>query len=327
MKKLSKIEGVDSLSNSKFFEHEDIPTNIPLLNVAFSGRTDGGLTSGITMMAGESRTFKTGFLIQKALGFQAKYPDGVVVFYDTEFSPLEYWKNAGVDTDLVLHVPITTIEEMKHDMAKKLDDLETNGEEKILFLCDSVGGMASKKEVEDATTKEDQPVDMTRAKALNSLMRIITPKLNKLKLNFVFINSFYETMEMYSKRVYAGGKKVFLACDDVFFFSRSVDKDGKELKGYFFNLTVDKSRVIKEGSKFPIHITYEGGIDRYSGLYDLAKEAGYLAQSGPWIKIVDFETGELSKNVKKSDIPNEFYENLIKYEPFQQFLKDKYLLG
>ncbi len=324
MKKLSTIEGSDALSNSEFFKLNPIMTNIPLLNVAFSGEVDGGLTGGITMLAGESKSFKTGFLIQLALAFQKKHPEGVVVFYDCEFSPLEYWKKAGINMDLVLHSPITTVEEMKHDMAKVLDGIEPD--DKIMFVIDSVGGLASKKEAEDAVNRADMPVDMTRAKALNSFFRIITPQLNKMKIDLVLINSFYETMEMYSKRVYAGGKKVFLSCDDVWFISRSQQKEGKELIGYNFNLIIDKSRTIKEGSKFPISVTWEDGIDRYSGLYDLAKEFGALQVAGAWVKVVDFDTGEMSGNVRAKDIDWDFYEELLEHEPFREFLRCKYVL-
>ena len=324
MKKLSTIEGSNTLSKSKYFDREFTPTAIPLLNIAFSGKVDGGLSGGITMLAGESRTFKTGFLIQLGLAFQKKHPEGVIVFYDSEFSPIEYWEMAGIDTSMVLHTPVTTVEEMKHDMAKLLDDL--GEDDKIMFLCDSIGGLASKKEAEDAVEKDNSPVDMTRAKALNSLMRIITPQLNKLGIDFVFINSFYETMEMYAKRVYAGGKKTFLSCNNVWFISRSQDKDGKELMGFNFNLVVDKSRTIIEGSKFPINVTFEDGIDRYSGLYELAKEAGFLQPAGAWVKVADFETGELSGNVRRADIGEEFFEKLLVHEPFTEFLKNKYLL-
>lgn len=325
MKKMSTIEGTEVLTKSKYFDLKPIMTEIPLLNIAFSGELDGGLTGGITMLAGESKTFKTGFLIQLVKSFQTKHPNGVCVFYDSEFSPLDYWKRAGINMDLVLHTPITTVEQLKHDFAKQLDEI--SDDEKVMFVCDSIGGLASRKEAEDAVNRADMPVDMTRAKSINSLFRIITPQLNKLKIDFVLINSFYETMDMYPKRVYAGGKKVFLSCDDVFFISRSKQKDGKDLIGYNFILTADKSRTIIEGSKFPISVTYADGINRYSGLYELAKEAGLISVAGAWIKIVDFDTGELSNNIRAKDITDEYYESLLTYEPFKAFLRSKYQLS
>ena len=45
LKKNSTIKDTSILSQSKFFTKKDmIPTTIPVLNVALSGRLDGGLT-------------------------------------------------------------------------------------------------------------------------------------------------------------------------------------------------------------------------------------------------------------------------------------------
>jgi RecA/RadA recombinase len=325
MKKLSTIEGTDSLADSKFFKRTPIATAIPALNVALSGEMDGGMTGGIVMLAGESKSYKTGFLIQLVLAFQKKHPDGVCIFYDCEFSPMDYWENAGINMDLILHTPVVTVEQMKHDMAKHLDAITED--ENVMFAIDSIGGLASKKEAVDAVERSDMPVDMTRAKALNSFFRIITPQVNKLGIDVVLINSFYETMDMYPKRVYAGGKKVFLACNDVWFIRRVAIKDGKIILGYMFTLVADKSRTIKEASTFPIDITWDDGIEKYSCMYEWAKEFGALQIAGAWVKVMDLDTGELSGNVRAKAIGAEFYDKLMKHEAFKVFLRKKYVLN
>jgi hypothetical protein len=327
MKKLSTVVGSSALSKSDFFKYDVTPTAIPILNLAFGGSVFSGLTGGITMLAGESRTFKTGLLIQTVKAFQVKHKTGVCVFYDSEFSSLAYWVSAGIDMDRVLHTPVVTIDELKHDMAKLLDSIEP--EDKIMFVCDSIGGLASKKEAMDAIERADMPVDMTRAKTMNSLFRVVTPVLNKLKIDFVLINSFYETMDKYPTRVYAGGKKVFLSCDDVFFISRTkiTQKETKKLDGFTFTLIADKSRTVIEGSKFPISVTFAGGIDRYSGLYDLGKEFGFISVLGAWVKVMDFDSGEMSGNKRVKDITSDFYEALITNEKFTELASKKYKLN
>jgi RecA/RadA recombinase len=324
MKKNSTVQGADTLSESKYFKREPISTSIPLLNVAFSGDFNGGLSAGITMLAGESRSFKTGFLIQLALAFQTKHKEGIVLFYDSEYSSLEYWISAGIDMERVLHIPVETVEELKIDITQMMRDISED--EDVMVVIDSIGGLASNKEVNDALDGKST-ADMTRAKALNSLFRIITPMANKRNIPVVLINSFYETMELYAKRVYAGGKKVFLASDDVWFISRAQDKDGKELVGYNFNLNIDKSRTIREGSKFPINVTFADGIDKYSGIYELGKEFGAFQVAGAWVKIMDISTGELSGNVRANAIDDDYYESLIKHQPFIDFVKAKYVLN
>ena len=53
LKKNSKIKTSDVLSDSVFFsDKEMIPTEVPMINVALSGDPDGGLTPGLTVLAG-----------------------------------------------------------------------------------------------------------------------------------------------------------------------------------------------------------------------------------------------------------------------------------
>ena len=55
------------LSKSKFFTEKDmIQTPVPMVNVALSGRLNGGLTPGLTMWAGPSKNFKTAFSLLMA---------------------------------------------------------------------------------------------------------------------------------------------------------------------------------------------------------------------------------------------------------------------
>jgi len=51
LKKNSRIKETQVLSESKFFNKKDmIPTQVPMINVALSGRLDGGLTPGLTVL-------------------------------------------------------------------------------------------------------------------------------------------------------------------------------------------------------------------------------------------------------------------------------------
>ena len=60
LKKNSTIKDTAILTESKFFGVKDlIQTAVPALNVALSGRLDGGLTPGLTVFAGPSKHFKT----------------------------------------------------------------------------------------------------------------------------------------------------------------------------------------------------------------------------------------------------------------------------
>ena len=56
LKKNSKIKTTEVLADSKFFNEKDFtPTDVPMVNVALSGDADGGLSAGLTVLAGPLR--------------------------------------------------------------------------------------------------------------------------------------------------------------------------------------------------------------------------------------------------------------------------------
>lgn len=204
IKKASKIEFIDTLGNSEIFKNRSmVKTKVPLLNLALSGSFDGGLACGHTAIAGPSKHFKTSFALVAAAAYLDAYEDAVLIFYDTEFgSPQSYFEEFGIDTNRVIHIPITTVEQLKTDMVNQLEELKR--EDHVVFVIDSLGNIASKKELEDA--KDDKQVaDMTRAKAMKSLFRMITGNLSIKDIPLISINHTYDTMEMYSKKVVSGG--------------------------------------------------------------------------------------------------------------------------
>ena len=60
LKKAGSVKASSILSKSIFFvSKETIPTDLPILNVAFSGDIQGGLTAGVTIFAGQSKCYKS----------------------------------------------------------------------------------------------------------------------------------------------------------------------------------------------------------------------------------------------------------------------------
>jgi RecA/RadA recombinase len=162
------------LSESVFFNDLDqISTEVPMINAALSGDIEGGLTPGLLTLAGPSKHFKTSFALLLAASYLNKYKDAALLFYDSEFgSPQAYFKSFGIDTTRVLHSPITNIEELKFDIVQQLEGLDRK--DKVIIVIDSIGNVASKKELEDAISQKSV-ADMSRAKALKGLFRMTTP--------------------------------------------------------------------------------------------------------------------------------------------------------
>ena len=202
--KNSTIDYTSTLTESKIYTKKDmIQTSVPMINVALGGSIDGGLTPGLIMLAGPSKHFKTGFSLLLASAFLKKYEDGVVLFYDSEFgTPQSYFETFGIDLDSVIHTPITDVEELKHDIMKQLKDIERG--DKVFILVDSIGNLASKKEVEDALDGKSV-ADMTRAKQLKSLFRMVTPHLTLKDIPMVVVNHTYKEIGMFPKDIVGGG--------------------------------------------------------------------------------------------------------------------------
>ena len=276
LKKNSRIKGTAVLEDSIYFGEKDVvTTEVPMINVALSGDIEGGLTNGLTVLAGPSKHFKTSFALLMAGAYMKEHDDAVLMFYDSEFgSPQSYFESFGIDTSRVLHTPITDVEQLKFDLVNQLDEIERD--DKVIIIIDSIGNLASKKELEDALN-EKSVADMSRAKALKGLFRMVTPYLTMKNIPLLAVNHTYQEMGLFPKAIVSGGTGIYYSADNIWIIGRQQQKVATEVKGYNFVINVEKSRFVKEKSKIPISVTWEGGISTYSGLLDIAESIQKLA--------------------------------------------------
>jgi RecA/RadA recombinase len=329
LQKNSRIKETAVLSKSKLFSDKDmVTTPVPMINVALSGDPDGGLTSGLTVLAGPSKHFKTSFGLLMAAAYLDKYEDAILLFYDSEFgSPQQYFKSFGIDTSRVLHSPITNVEELKFDLINQLENIERN--DKVIIMIDSIGNLASIKELTDAMN-EKSVADMSRAKALKSLFRMTTPYLTMRDIPLIAVNHTYQEIGLFPRAVVSGGTGIYYSSDNIWIIGRQQEKKGTEIMGYNFVINVEKSRFVREKSKIPISVTWEGGMETYSGLLDVAMEGGYVVKpTMGWYSKVDKVTGEIEdKKVRQAETLKEsFWKPIFANTDFKEFLKRKYEVG
>jgi RecA/RadA recombinase len=323
LRKNTTIKETDILSESKFFNSKDlIQTSVPMINVALSGRLDGGLTPGLTVFAGPSKHFKTAFALLLAKSYLEKYEDAAILFYDSEFgSPQSYFDSFGIDTKRVVHTPITDIEQLKHDSMAQLSNIERG--DHVIIIVDSVGNLASRKEVEDAIDGKSV-ADMSRAKQLKSLFRMVTPHLTMKDIPMVVVNHTYKEIGLYPRDIVSGGTGVYYSADNIYIIGRQQDKDGSELIGYSFIINVEKSRYVKEKSKIAIDVSFEGGISRWSGLLDVALEGGFVTKpSNGWYQ----RKGEETKYRLKDTMTKDFWLPILMKQEFSEFVASKYQIS
>jgi len=327
LKKNSKLDS-DIITKSKYYGKKDMsPTDVPMLNVALSGSVEGGLSPGVTILAGPSKHFKTSFALKIASAYMKQHEDAVMLFYDSEFgSPQSYFEMFGIDMERVLHCPITNIEELKFDITNQLEEIKKD--DKVIIVVDSLGNLASKKEVEDALN-EKAVADMTRAKQLKSVFRIITPHLSMKDIPFIGIAHTYDTQEMFSKKVVSGGTGLYYSADDIWILGRRQNKEGTSIVGYDFVINVEKSRYVREKSIIPISVTWEGGVDAYSGLLDVALAGQFVVKpSNGWYSKVDQETGEVEdKKYRAKELTADFWSDILASNDFKDFVEENFKIN
>lgn len=329
LKKSGSIKNAEVLSDSYLFNTKDIiETDIPIINMAFSGDVHGGFTTGLTILAGESKTFKTMMSLYCLKAYQEKYKDSVCLFYDCEYGVTPQYLNAfGIDTDRIIHIPIEHIEQLKFDIVKRLEAIERG--DKVFILVDSLGNLASKKEVEDAES-EKSVADMSRAKSIRSLLRIVTPHLTQKDIPCFVINHIYMEQGMFPKTVIPGGTAVTYSANQIFVITKAQEKTGTEVTGYRFTLNTHKSRFVKEKSKFPFSVDMDEGINKYSSLIENAIESGHVVKpSNGWYSKVNTETGEVEdKKYRLADTHNDdFWRPILSDKTFTDWIKNRYQYG
>ena len=280
------------------------------------------------MWAGPSKHFKTAFSLLMAKAYLDKYNDGVVLFYDSEFgTPQSYFDSFGIDSERVVHTPITDIEQLKFDLMQQMNSIERG--EHVIVIIDSIGNLASKKEVEDALDGKSV-ADMSRAKQLKSLFRMVTPHLTLKDIPMVVVNHTYKEIGMFPKDIVGGGTGSYYSADNIYILGRQQEKEGTEVVGYNFIINVEKSRHVKEKSKIPVSVSFDGGISKWSGLLDLAIESGHVIKpSNGWYSKVNLETGEVEdkKYRIKDTETKEFWMPVLQTKSFYEFVKNKYSVG
>lgn len=328
LKKTSTVKDSTILGESKYFTDKDmIKTNIPMLNVAFSGKLDGGFVPGLTVWAGPSKHFKTNMCLICAAAFLNQYEDGIVLLYDSEFGITpEYLKQFNIDPDRVLHTPVEHVEQLKFDMVHQIEQIERK--DKVMIVIDSIGNLASKKELEDAQNQKSV-ADMSRAKALKSLFRIVTPSLTTRDIPLFAINHTYKEQSLFPKDIVSGGTGIYYSANQIFIMGRRQVKEGKDIVGYDFVINVEKSRYVKEKSQIPITANWESGVSPYSGLLDVALATGFVIKpSNGWYQRVDTSTGEIIGDKKRlKDLDSMFWEPMLENESFKNAIRNVYQIG
>ena len=137
----------------------------------------------------------------------------------------------------------------------------------------------------------------------------------------VVVNHTYKEIGLYPKDIVSGGTGVYYSADNIYIIGRQQEKEGTEVTGYNFIINVEKSRHVREKSKIPVEVSFEGGISKWSGLLDVGLEGGFVIKpSNGWYS----KAGEEQKYRMKDTYTKEFWLPILSTKEFQQFVEDKF---
>jgi RecA/RadA recombinase len=116
----------------------------------------------------------------------------------------------------------------------------------VMIVVDSVGNLASKKEVDDALDGKSV-ADMTRAKQMKSLFRMITPHLTIKDIPMVVVNHTYMEIGMFPKAIVSGGTGIYYSADNIFIIGRQQEKLVTFVRSLRFRLKLPLKVVLVSG--------------------------------------------------------------------------------
>ena len=260
-----------------------IDTGSYIFNALCSGSIYGGVPGNkITAIAGESSTGKTFFCLGIVQHFLESNPEAGVIYFESESAiSKQMIEDRGIDSNRMLIVPVTTVQEFRLQSIKILDKYMGMDDKKpMMFVLDSLGMLSTSKEVEDSEAGKETR-DMTRAQVVKSIFRVLTLKLGKADVPLLVTNHTYDVVGAYiPTKELGGGRRLKYAASSIIYLSKKKEKDGKDVVGNIIKCKNAKSRLTKENSTVETRLFYDRGLDRYYGLLELGEKYGVFERKG-----------------------------------------------
>lgn len=181
----------DGQSSAEFTSFID--TGCYMLNALISGSIFGGMPDNkVLVLAGESSTGKTYVALGIVSNFLKQFPEGGVIYYDTESAITEkMMRDRGIDSSRVIIGEPSTLQDFR---TKALKFLETYAGRKdrppVLMVLDSLGMLSSSKEMQDTAEGKDTK-DMTKAQLIRGIFRVLRLKMAKLHVPMIVTGHTY----------------------------------------------------------------------------------------------------------------------------------------
>jgi RecA/RadA recombinase len=252
-----------------------VDTGSYIFNALLSGSIYGGIADNkIVALAGESATGKTYFTLGVVHKFLVDNPGAVVLYFDSEQAVTsDMIRERGIDPSRVAVMPVSTVEEFRHQAIKILDKyIEEKEKKPMMIVLDSLGMLSTEKEMND-TSEGKTTRDMTRAQVIKATFRVLTLKLGAAGVPMIMTNHTYDVVGSYvPTKEMGGGTGLKYAASTIVYLSKKKLKEGTDVIGNIIHCKLYKSRLTKENSMVDVMLNYDSGLHRYYGLLTLAEK-------------------------------------------------------
>lgn len=117
---------------------------------------------------------------------------------------------------------------------------------------------------------------------------------------------------------------IYYTANTIFIITKSQEKDGTDLVGWNFTINIEKSRFVREKAKFQFTVLYGGGIQKYSGLLDLAVDIGMIKRPNIRSYTIPVITGDKPFTRKELENNSEIWNKLINTSEFKEAVYANY---
>jgi len=248
----------------------------------------GGYPSGqICELFGDPSTGKT-LLILKA-GAAVQRAGGIFALadverrYDKTFGAIH-----GVDNEKLVRFYPKTIETFTVESYEMLSDYGKQA--KILIAVDSLAALSTEKEVDDAEKKDLKADQGRRAQKIKQAMRVLPGLVADTQSILMLSNHIIDNTGGYGGTNTPGGRgpKFHSTVRLEMLRTTPILIEGKMRPiGVTMRVRVAKNSVAPPFGECEMELTWSRGLDRLSGLIDIAVDLDIIKKSGAWMKYGD----------------------------------------
>lgn len=133
-------------------------------------------------------------------------------------------------------------------------------------------------------------------------------------------NSYFPTQAM------SGGGGLTYCSDSIAFLSKKKDRDkDKNVVGNLITVKMQKSRLSKENAEVEVRLSYETGLDRYSGLLEMGVEAGMIEKGT--VGRYTFPDKQTATENKINETPEKFFTPAFLKELDEKYVRPTFSYG